>query len=873
MPEDDSAPVNEPEKPQTMIDFYNERQWKKKLGLGKIKLRTWSTLAVAALLVLLAGVFSVGILFAWYAKDLPRPDKVVRSEGLSTVVLDRNGEKLYDIFEDENRIPVKWEDVPEHLKHATVAIEDKDFYKHQGLSTLGIIRALVRIIVFRDVQGGSTLTQQLVKNVLLSQERTLPRKMKEAILAIQIERKYTKDEILRMYLNESPYGGTAVGVEAASEYYFGKPVKELTLVESVVLAGLPQAPSRLSPFGNDPKAYIGRSQEVLRRMREDGYITPLAETDTRKALPSVQFASGQSGLRAPHFVAYVKELLVEKFGTERVDAGGMTVTTTLDWKLQEKAQQIVSEEVDKAKRLQVSNGAAVVIDPKTGEILAMVGSKDYAATDSGGFKYNVVTQGLRQPGSAIKPITYAAAFKKGYTASTLLMDVDTKYPSGDTAKPEYNPKNYDSKFRGPMQLRFALANSINVVAVKVSALVGIRDILNLAFDMGIDSLEPTQATMNRVGLSLTLGGGEVTLLELSRAFGVFATGGELHETVAILKVEDSKGKVLFEHKSANGKSVLSTEIAYLISNILSDNQARQEIFGLRSHLVIGGKTVAAKTGTTDDKRDNWTVGYTPSVVVGTWVGNNDNSPMHPSLASGVTGAAPIWNRIIREALAGKSDEPFTRPPSIIEIDIDAFGGGLPVDGSATRKEIFIQGTEPTGPAGVYQEIKVSKSDPNKLANSVQIAKLEYDTKKFVVFKEADPVSTDGKNRWQEAIDAWVAAQGDSKYHPPTEVSGDSSDAVGITIKEPNDKAQIDDNNVKVRVEAGSSNGIEKIEVFVDGVLVKESSGSNFSDTINISDGIHTIKAKATDSQGKTAEQERSVGINVPYETPTPTPTP
>ena len=858
-------------KPQTMIDFYNQRQWKRKLGLGKIKLRTWSTLAVAALLAVIGGVLFIGLLFAWYAKDLPRPDKVVRSEGLSTVVLDRNGEKLYDIFEDENRIPVKWEDVPEYLKHATIAIEDKDFYSHQGLSTLGIVRAVLRIIIFRDVQGGSTLTQQLVKNVLLSQERTLPRKMKEAILAIQIERKYTKDEILRMYLNESPYGGTAVGVEAASEYYFGKPVRELTLIESVVLAGLPQSPSRLSPFGNDPKAYIGRSQEVLRRMREDGYIKRQEEDEARKALETVQFASGQSGLRAPHFVAYVKELLVEKFGKDRVDQGGMTVTTSLDWSLQEKAQTIVAEEVDKAKRLQVSNGAAVIIDPKTGEILAMVGSKDYAATDSGGFKYNVVTQGLRQPGSAIKPITYAAAFKKGYTAANVLLDVDTKYPSGDPAKPEYNPKNYDSKFRGPMQLRYALGNSINVIAVKASALVGIRDILDLAYDMGIDSLEPTQAQISRVGLSLTLGGGEVTLLELSRAFGVFATGGDLHETVAILKVEDSKEKVLFEHKSSNGKKVLSEEISYLISNILSDNQARQEIFGPRSHLVIAGKTVAAKTGTTDDKRDNWTVGFTPSVVVGTWVGNNDNSPMHQSLASGVTGAAPIWNRIMREALSGKFDEQFSRPPGIIEIDVDAFGGGLPKDGYPTRKEIFIQGTEPTGPAPIYQEIKVSKSDNNKLANSVQIAKLEYDTKSFVVFAEDDPVSTDGKNRWQEAIDAWIAAQGDSKYHPPTEVSGDSSDSVGITIKEPNDKVEIDSNDVKVRVEAGSGNGIAKIEVFVDGVLVKESAGSNFSDTINISDGIHTIRAKATDGQGKTAEQERHIGVNVPYSEATPTP--
>src|SRR3989344_1411650 len=854
-----------------MLDLYNERQWKRKFGLGKIKLRTWSSLAMAGLLAVVGGVLFIGMLFAWYAKDLPRPDKVQRSEGLSTVVLDRNGEKLYDIFENENRIPVKWEELPDSLKHATISIEDKDFYKHQGLSTLGILRAIFRIIVFRDVQGGSTLTQQLVKNALLSQEQTLPRKMKEAILAIQIERKYTKDEILRMYLNETPYGGTAVGAEAGAEYYFDKPVKELNLVESVVLAGLAQAPTRLSPFGNDPKAYVGRSQQVLRRMREDGYITPIEETDARKALESAGFASGKSGLRAPHFVAYIKDLLVEKFGTERVDAGGLTVTTTLDWKLQEKAQKIVAEEVDKAKRLQVSNGAAVVIDPKNGEILAMVGSKDYAATDSGGFKFNVVTQGLRQPGSAIKPITYATAFKKGYTPSTLLMDVDTKYPSGDPAKPEYNPKNYDSKFRGPMQLRFALGNSINTIAVKVSALVGIRDILTLAYDMGINSLEPTKEEMTRVGLSLTLGGGEVTLLELSRAFGVFAAGGELHDTVAILKVEDSKGKVLFENKSANGKKVFSEDIAYLISSILSDNDARKDIFGLKSYLYIAGHTVAAKSGTTDDKRDNWTIGYTPSVVVGTWVGNNDNSPMHPSLASGVTGAAPVWNRIMREALAGKSDEQFSRPPGVIEIDIDAFGGGLPDDGSATRKEIFVQGTEPTGPSPIYQEIKVSKSDANKLANSVQIAKLEYDTKKFVVFKEEDPVSTDGKNRWQEAIDAWVAAQSDPKYHPPTEVSGDSSDSVGITIKEPDDKQQINDNNIKVRVEAGSNNGITKIEIFVDGTLVKESSGNNFSDIINIPDGIHTIKARATDSQGKIAEQERSVGINVPYETVTPTP--
>ena len=522
-----------------------QRRRLSRLRLGKVKLRTWSTLAFVGLLGLVGILLFVGILFAWYAKDLPRPDKVRRTEGLSTVVLDRNGERLYDIFENENREPVRFEDIPKNLKDATVAIEDKGFYKHQGLSTSGIIRAFLSIAFFRGFQGGSTLTQQLVKTVLLTKERTLPRKMKEAILAVQIERKYSKDEILQMYLNEVPYGGIAVGVESASHYYFDKPVKELGLVESAVIAGFPQAPSTYSPFTGQAKAYIGRTQNVLRRMREDGYISPTEETDARKKLDTVQFASASAGLRAPHFVAYVRDQLVEKFGTKMVEGGGLRVTTTLDWKLQEKAQKIVKEEVDKAKKLKVSNGAAVVLNPKTGEILAMVGSKDYDATDSSGLKFNVVTQGLRQPGSAIKPITYAAAFKKGYTASTMLLDVDTKYPSGDPAKPEYNPKNYDNKFRGPVQLRFALANSINTIAVKVSALVGIKDILKTAYDMGLSTLEPTNDNIKRIGLSLTLGGGEVTLLELTNAFGVFASGGQKAESIAILKVEDPKGKVLF----------------------------------------------------------------------------------------------------------------------------------------------------------------------------------------------------------------------------------------------------------------------------------------------------------------------------------------
>lgn len=859
-----------------MQRLFIERQLKRRFGIyfntPRNRLRTFSTLATAAFFLVLGSVVFIGILFAWYAKDLPRPDKVNRVEGLSTVILDRTGETVYDIYENQNRIPVKFEDIPKALKDATVAVEDKDFYKHKGLSTTGLIRAIVNIFVFRNLQGGSTLTQQLVKNALLSQEQTLPRKMKEAVLAIQIERKYSKDEILQMYLNEIPYGGTAAGVEAAAKYYFDKHVKELTVPECVILAGLPQAPSLYSPFGNDPKAYVNRTLHVLRRMREDGYITAQQETDLKKQIEQVKFASGDSNLNAPHFVAYVKELLIEKFGQKMVDAGGLRVTTTLDLKLQEQAQKIVKEEIDKVKKLSVTNGAAVVINPKSGEILAMVGSKDYMATDSGGFKFNVATQGLRQPGSAMKPFSYATALKKGYTASTTLLDVETKYPSGDPAKPEYNPKNYDVKYRGPVQLRFALGNSINVIAVKVLALVGIKDVLRLATDMGISTLAPTDENIKRFGLSLTLGGGEVTLLDITSAFGAFGTGGLRQEPLALLKVEDAKGKVLFEHKAVQPRRVLTPDVAFIISDILSDNVARKDVFGEKSYLVIPGKTVAVKTGTTDDKRDNWTIGYTPSVVVGVWVGNNDNSPMNQALASGVTGAAPIWNRLIKEALIEKKDEPFTKPDNVIEMDIDSYAGGTQVDGN-TRKEFFIKGTEPNGSASCYQNVKISKHDGNKLANIVEILKGEYETKQYVIWKEQDPVSGDGKNRWQEGIDAWLNTQGDSRFHPPTETYS-GGDSLALSIKEPGDGQQINDNNVKVTAKAVSSNGISKIEVFVEGTKQKETTSDSFSDTVPVNNGSYrSIKVRVTDGKGNATESEIHIGVNQAYATPAPTPLP
>jgi 1A family penicillin-binding protein len=855
-----------------MSDLFSERQRRKLFGNNVSRMTLISRLVYGGFIALIVGIIFVIGMFAWYSRDLPRPDKVQRTTGLSTVVLDRNGEKLYDIFQEADRVPATWEEVPQYLKDATVAVEDKDFYKHQGLSTTGIIRALLSNVFSSGLQGGSTLTQQLVKTVLLSQERTLPRKIKEAILAIQIERKYSKNDILLMYLNEAPYGGTAAGVKAAAEDYFNKNVKNLTLVESVIIAGLPQSPSYYSPFTGEPKAYVARAQHVLRRMRDDGYITPAQEAQASAALPSVQFTTPSTALRAPHFVAYVKQLLINQFGEKAVDAGGLTVTTTLDWKLQDIAQTAVREEVDKAKKLKVSNGAALVLNPKTGEILAMVGSKDYSSTDSSGLKYNVAIQAERQPGSSLKPIIYAAALSKGYTASTLLMDVDTKYPSGDPAKPEYNPKNYDGKFRGPMQMRYALGNSINTIAVKTTALVGVKDILKIGYDMGIVTWQPTDEMLKRVGLSLPLGGAEVHMIDEAVAYGVFATGGNRVEPVAILKVTDTKGKTLYEYKPSSPRQVLDPAISYIISSILSDNDARKEEFGPNSYLIVPGRTVAAKTGTTDDKRDNWTSGYTKDRVVITWVGNNDNSPMNPALASGITGAAPIWNRIMKAALKDIPDSPFDKPDNVIQMDIDGYGGGLPVDGQPTRKEYFIKGTEPTGPSPIYQKLKISHHDSNKLANAVEAATGDYEEKQFIVFKEDDPVSGDGKNRWQDGINAWINGLGDNgKYKPPTETYSGTNQIV-INIKSPSDQSQVSDNNVTVTGEVVSTADVDKVQVTMNGTT-KESSDKNFSQTFNVTNGQYTIHIHAVDKRGTQSDRDIHIGVNQPYATPTPSPSP
>lgn len=816
-------------------------------------------------------VATIILLFIWFSRDLPTPDTVKRRTGFSTTILDRFEKPIYDIYVDKNRIPVPLSDVPDTLKKATVAIEDKDFYKHQGFDPKGILRSIFNILTFRGIQGGSTLTQQLVKNVLLSSERTFPRKIKEFVLAVQIERKYSKDEILQMYLNEAPYGGTMWGIEAASQGYFGKSVKELTFAQAVTLAGLPQRPSFYSPFGQNPTAYITRAEEVLRRMREDGYISQLQEHEYRKELGTVTFASAGAQLKAPHFVQYVKKQLIKQFGEKKVDEGGLRVKTTLDGVLQEKAETIVKEEVAKLKGLSVSNAALVSLNPDTGEIMTYVGSKDYASQDPDfQGKFDVVSLGLRQPGSALKPITYAVAFAKGYTPSSLLMDVETKFPGGRENE-DYVPKNYDGKYRGPVQLRHALGNSINIPAVKLTALVGIRDILKQAYDMGITTLAPTEGNINRLGLSLTLGGGEVRLIELTLAFGVFATSGVKNELYVIEKVTDTGGKVLYEHKKTNGRTVLSADIAFLINHILSDNNARKEIFGENSYLVIPGKTVAAKTGTTDDKRDNWTVGYTPHFVTGVWVGNNDNSPMNPKLASGVSGAAPIWNRLMREYLKGKSDEQFQKSDNVQSLIIDAYAGGLPHKDRPTRSEYFINGTEPTGESAVYKKIKVSKADNGKLANPVEIATGAYDEKDYIVFTEDDPTSRNDKNLWQEGIDKWLNDQKDEIYHPPRDISNTNDQTIVVRIKKPDNMVKVDSNDVEISADGKALKEIKKLEVYIDGSLKKSFDDDSFTESFHFDSGIRKVKVKAYDSDNNSGESEITIGIKADPNSPSPTP--
>jgi penicillin-binding protein 1C len=656
---------------------------------------------------------------------------------VSTKIYDRNGTLLYKIYKNKNRTPVPLNKIPLHTRLATLAIEDAEFYSHPGFSVRGIIRAIYRNLTRGDLTGGSTVTQQLVKNALLTPEKTMSRKVKEIILAVKVELKLSKDEILELYLNEVPYGGTAYGIQEASQQYFAKDVTELTLAESALLAGLPKSPTKHSPFGPNPELAFYRQQEVLKLMEVNGFITKEQRIDAENE--KLVFNSNRIDIKAPHFVMYVRNELEEKYGREVVEAGGLEVITTLDYSIQIAAEEVVTNEINSLQNLHVTNGAVVVLDPSTGEVLAMVGSKDYFDLDSDG---NVnVTVMPRSPGSSIKIVNYSYALSNGYTPASILSDTPVTF-SVPGQKP-YSPKNYDSKFRGNLTLRSAFAESRNVPAVKVLASYGVNNMIEQARRLGISTWEDP----SRYGLSLTLGGGEVKLLDLARTYATVANYGKKPDIISVKKVTNYKGKILEENQCSstpvksrfkiasfiiknvqakddqkdkcNYKQILDPRVAFLLTDILSDNQARTPAFGSHSQLVIPDhKEIAVKTGTSNDLRDNLTIGYNQKYLVAVWVGNNNYSPMS-RVASGVTGASPIFNKIMTYLVAKDENHPWEVPKGLVKMPICKLTGTLTCSGCPTKFEWFLQENAPKKSCS-QEQIRRIIEERNKVKTEGQI---------------------------------------------------------------------------------------------------------------------------------------------------------
>lgn len=605
------------------------------------------------------GIFSLAGLFFYYAKDLPDPSKInKRIVFESTKIFDRTGEHLlYEIHGEERRTVIASSEIPDTVKTATVTLEDQLFWKHHGLDFRGIVRSALKDVIKGGLaQGGSTITQQFVKNSILTSEKKLSRKIKEIILALEIEQKFSKEEILQMYLNEIPYGSNAYGVEAAAQTFFGVHARELSLAQSALLACLPNAPSYYSPFGSHTEKLLARWQSTLTKMAELGYVTEEQAEAAKKEEVLKQIKPFRADIKAPHFVMYVKEQLTESFGDKEVEQGGFKVYTTLDWDMQQTAEQIVREGVEKnGAKYKFTNASLVAVDPASGHVLAMVGSKDYFDDKIDG-KVNIATS-QRQPGSSFKPYVYAKVFEKGFTPETVLYDAETNFATQEGK--EYIPKNYDGSNRGPVKMKNALAMSLNVPAVKALYLAGLKDSIKLAKNMGITTLNKPE----NYGLSLVLGGGEVKLLDHTAAFGVFANQGIKKDKKSILRIEDAQGKLIKKFEDSKGEEVLSKDTALRICQILSDNKLRAPVFGENNALVIPDRSVFGKTGTTNEWHDGWLVGGTPSLVAGVWTGNNNNDAMAKG-ADGSYTAGPIWNKFMAEVLKNRQREEFEKPKDL-----------------------------------------------------------------------------------------------------------------------------------------------------------------------------------------------------------------
>jgi len=801
----------------------------------------WKKLGFTAL----AGFALLAALFIWYAKDLPSPDKInARMNAQSTQIFDRNGKLLYEIHGEQNRILADWNEIPDNVKHATIAVEDKDFYKHGGFSSVGIARAVFGVVTGNRAQGGgSTITQQYVKNTLLTNEYSFTRKIKEVILAIEIERRYKKDDILKMYLNEIPYGSNAYGIKVAAKTYFNKDAKDLTLEQAAVLAAMPQAPTYYSPYGTHKDDLMARKDKILDLMAEQKYITKDERDAAKKVV--IAFSNNPYGtITAPHFVMYVREQLVAKYGETKVNTGGLKVYTTLDIEKQKYAEEAIATNVDKNKsRYNATNAGLVAMDPKTGQILALVGSRDYFDESIDG---NVnVAMSERQPGSSFKPFAYATLFKEeNWGAGSFMYDLKTDFGGG------YIPQNYSGGFWGPVTVRVALQNSLNIPAVKALYMAGLSNTIATAHAMGITTLnDPSQ-----YGLSLVLGAGEVKLTDMTNAYGVFANDGVKQDPTWLLRIEDNKGKVIDEFKSSSGKRVLDAQVAYLMNNILSDDASRARTFGSGSALTLPGRPAAAKTGTTNSYKDAWTMGYTPSLVAGVWSGNNDGTPM--SSGGGAFAAAPIWHDFMTKALAGTPVEQFKRPSGIKTVTVTS--------GNKSSTDIYPSWYKPTAAAGNSQTIKIYKPD-GKIATDQCPAEL-VETKTFSSIVAEIPATDGAYSRWFAPIAAWAASQGLSTDTGdiPTQTTDQctGADLPTVNIVSPTGVGNLT-NPIDVLVEITAPAGLSSLNVSLAGQTVTATlvSTNTYKATFTgVANGTYEMTATIKDSKAQTATDTVSVKV-------------
>ncbi|MEI7513296.1 MAG: PBP1A family penicillin-binding protein [bacterium] len=790
-----------------------------------MKKTPFKSLKNSILFVLAIGIFCLGIGIIWAATlNIPNLQSISERKVLqSTKIYDRTGKiVLYDVNKDVKRTIVPLSEISPFIPKALIAIEDTEFYTHKGVRPLAILRAFFANIFSLGIsQGGSTITQQVVKNTLLTGDKTPTRKLKEIILALKLEQKFTKDEILALYLNESPWGGSMYGVEEASQTFYGKSAKDVDLAEAAYLAALPKAPSYYSPYGKNKTQLDDRKNLVLKRMLDTKVIS---NEDYEKAKSEqVNFIPRENNsIKAPHFVDFVKQYLEDKYGAGAFDEGGYVVTTTLDYNLQSKGEEIVKKfALENETKFKASNAGLVAVDAKTGQILTMIGSRDYFDEKIDG-KYNIATA-KRQPGSTFKPFAYATAFNKGLRPETVVFDLKTQFstncaPSDFSDNADcYAPSNFDDKFRGPMTLRSALAESINIPALKVLYLAGIKDTIKTAESMGITTLTDP----NRYGLTLVLGGGEVTPLEMTTAYATFANKGVYNPNTPILEIKDSAGKVLekFEQKS---KEVLPKQTTLLISDILNDNNARIPSYGANSVLYFPGRDVAVKTGTTNNYRDVWTIGYTPNTAVGAWAGNNDNKPMEKKVAGLII--SPMWNAFMKEVLNTTPNESFEHPAPNTSYD------GAPVlRGKWQGGQSYVIDTVSGKLATEFTPPELKKEIVNN-----DIHDILYWVSKDNYFQKPNNPSNDPQfSRWEYSVDIWAAQNGQnyiSPYNPPTSYDDihTPGSAPTISINTPSQNSFAKNEKVKITTNINAKFPIAKSSVFINNVLVGGLTNNSFS---------------------------------------------